>query len=346
MTAANDAALVIGIAHYPWLNPLHGPVVDAKRVAEWLTTTGGLLEANVELILSDEVAEGHPILQEIDDAFDQIFERARSWDTPRRLYVYFAGHGCAQEIQHVALLMANANLNQLNRAMNATEYRNALAQRLFPEQVYMFDCCRNYDRSVTGRGPQWTFDRSVAPMQDSIQVVLYAAGFTQYAYERNLIYNHRRGLFTEALIEGLNGAAASGDLSGGDGIVSTARLIPYLRDRLDEMTQHENVRQDFWHEIHGARDRLVLATGVTPWRRTVTIDVPAGTRRLVLRDRDYTPVWVKEVAAGESSVEVELQLTEYTLTAEPGGASAAIRLLAGDPITVHLEGPKDATTFS
>ena len=133
--------------------------------------------------------------------------------------------------------MANADLDRLNRAINAAEYRDALAQRLFPEQIYLFDCCRNYDRSVTGRGPEWTFDDSAEPMQDSIQVVLYAAGFTEYANERNLIYDHRRGLFTEALIEGLNGAAASGDLSGGDGIVSTTRLIPYLRDRLDQLTR-------------------------------------------------------------------------------------------------------------
>ena len=222
MTADSDAALVVGIADYPFLNPLDGSVRDAGRVADWLMTRGGLPEANLELVLSDGRPQGHPILQEIDDAFDRIFEQARSRGTARRLYVYFAGHGCSREIEHVALLMANADLQRLNRAMNASEYRDALAQRLFPEQIYLFDCCRNYDRSVTGRGPEWTFDEATAPMQDSIQVVLYAAGFTEYANERNLIYDHKRGLFTEALIEGLNGAAASGDLSGGDGIVSTS----------------------------------------------------------------------------------------------------------------------------
>jgi hypothetical protein len=338
MTTTNDAALVIGIAHYPWLNRLDGPVADAQRVADWLVTGGGLLDTNLELVVSDGVAEGHPILQEIDDAFDRIFEKAKSWDTARRLYVYFAGHGCSREIEHVALLMANADLERLNRAMNAAEYRDALAQRLFPEQIYLFDCCRNYDRSVTGRGPEWTFDESVPPMQDSIQVVLYAAGFTEYANERNLIYNHRRGLFTEALIEGLNGAAASGDLSGGDGIVSTTRLIPYLRDRLDQLTRDEHVRQHFWHEIRGARDSVVLASGVSPWRHSVAVDVPPGTRRLVVRDRNYARVLVEEIAADVRSVEVELELTEYTLTAEPSQASATIRLLADGPTAVSLEG--------
>jgi Caspase domain len=336
MTAASDAALVIGIAHYPWLNPLDGSVRDARRVADWLVTRGGLPGTNLELVLSDGAAQGHPILQEIDDAFDRIFAQARSRGTARRLYVYFAGHGCSREIEHVALLMANADLQRLNRAINVSEYRDALAQRLFPEQIYLFDCCRNYDRSVTGRGPEWTFDEAIAPMQDSIQVVLYAAGFTEYANERNLIYNHKRGLFTEALIEGLNGAAASGDLSGGDGIVSTARLIPYLRDRLDQLTRAENVRQHFWHEIRGARDSVVLATGVTPWRRSVTVDMPPGTRKLVVRDRNYAPVLVKEIAASVRSIEVQLELTEYTLTAEPDGASATIRLLADEPTAVSL----------
>lgn len=336
MTPSNDAALVIGIAHYPWLNRLEGPVADAERVADWLVTRGNLPTANLELVLSDDAAEGHPILQEIDDAFARIFARAKSWGTARRLYVYFAGHGCSREIEHVALLMANADLDRLNRAINAAEYRDALAQRLFPEQIYLFDCCRNYDRSVTGRGPEWTFDDSAEPMPDSIQVVLYAAGFTEYANERNLIYDHRRGLFTEALIEGLNGAAASGDLSGGDGIVSTTRLIPYLRDRLDQLTRAENVRQHFWHDIRGARGSVVLATGVTPWRRSVTVDVPPGTVRLVVRDGNYARVLQRELTASVRSVEVELEFTEYTLTAEPSGASATIRVLADGPTAVTL----------
>jgi len=68
----------------------------------------------------------------------------------------------------------------------------------------------------------------------------------------------------------------------------------------------------------------------------VTVDVPAGTVRLVVRDGNYARVLEKELAASVRSVGVELELTEYTLTAEPSGASATIRLLADGPTAVSL----------
>jgi hypothetical protein len=55
-----------------------------------------------------------------------------------------------------------------------------------------------------------------------------------------------------------------------------------------------------------------------------------------VRDGNYARVLEKELAASVRSVEIELELTEYTLTAEPGGTSATIRLLADGPTTVRL----------
>jgi Caspase domain len=338
MTAEYDAALIIGIAHYPWLRTLEGPVEDAERMAGWLRTHGRLADENVKLIVSSTEREGRPLLQEIDDAFADVFSKAAAHKTARRLYVYFAGHGCSQEIKHLALLMANANLDNLNRAVNATTYREALTQRLFPEQIYFFDCCRKYDNSIKGRDPEWTFDQSKPPLPDSIQVVLYAAGFTESANERHLIYSHRRGLFTEALLEGLNGAAAGvGERS--SGMVTTARLIPYVRDRLDELTRAEHVRQHMWHEIRGARDSLVLATGVTPWRQSVRVLVPQGTTRVQVLDSHDRLVEDRKVAPDQLSIDIELELTTYTLVAEPSGVTGPpIRLLPEGPTELKLGG--------
>lgn len=152
MTADYDAALVVGIADYPQLRALQGPVGDAKRIAARLRGPAGLPEENVELVTSDTDKPGRPILREIDSAFDRIFDQAKN-KSARRLYVYFAGHGCSQAIEHLALLMADADMERLNRSMNATGYRRALAYHLFPEQVYLFDCCRAYDSTAVGRGP-------------------------------------------------------------------------------------------------------------------------------------------------------------------------------------------------
>jgi hypothetical protein len=182
-------------------------------------------------------------------------------------------------------------------------------------------------------------------LQDSIQVVLYAAGFTEYASERNLLYNHRRGLFTEALIEGLTGAAATGGLRGG-GMVTTSRLIPYIRDRLDALTRAEHVRQQMWHDVlvRGARDSLVLATGVVPWRQLVRVGVPPGTTNVLVLDSYNRLVEDRDVSPNQTSVDFDLELTTYTLVAEPSGASAPpIRLLPNGPTELKLGGLSHAT---
>jgi hypothetical protein len=343
MTADYDAALVIGISHYPSLRPLQGPVGDATRFADWLRGTGGLPAVNVELVVSDNIEPGRPILSEIDEAFDRIFNRARAWPEPRRLYVYFAGHGCSKAIDHLALLMANADLDRLNRAMNATEYREALSYRAFPEQIYLFDCCRNYDSTVTGRGPEWTaINPDVSPpLTGLVQVVMYAAGFTEFANERNLIYSERRGLFTKVLLEGLAGAAAQHDLVSGQGIVTTDRLIPYVRDRLDELTRQENVRQHLWPVRLGARP-LVLATGITPRHRTLQVDLPPGTTRLVMQPEQGGTGVDMEVPPGQTQVQVDLEMTVYNVAAQPSGVQETIRILPTTPASLDLGGSRDA----
>jgi hypothetical protein len=345
MTADNDFAVVIGIAHYPHLRTLDGPVIDAQRVERWLRTQAGLPGANVETVVSSKDVKDRPILEEVDVAFDSLFRKAKAAGGARRLYVYFAGHGCSQAIEHVALLMANADQDRLNRAMNATEYRKALAQRLFPEQVYLFDCCRNYDRSVSGRGPEWTFDPGAAPVAGLTQVALYAAGFTEYANERHLLYSERRGLFTEALMEGLNGAAATLDQVTGRGIVTTDRLIPYVRDRLDDLTRKERVptRQHLWSEPLGVPRPLILATGVAPWRLHLDVTVPAGTTRVVVQDERWQVQASQEIASGDTSAGFDLELTSYTVTAQPSNISKTLRLLQNGPQQLELGGSRDAT---
>lgn len=343
MTTDYDAALVIGIAHYPSLRPLQGPVGDASRVADWLRGAGGLPAANVELVVSDAISPGRPILSEIDEAFDRIFNRARGWADPRRLYIYFAGHGCSKAIDHLALLMANADVDRLNRAMNATEYREALSYRLFPEQIYLFDCCRNYDSTVTGRGPEWTTANPdvMLPLAGLVQVMMYAAGFTEFANERNLIYSERRGLFTEVLLEGLTGAAAQHDLISGQGIVTTDRLIPYVRDRLDELTRQENVRQHLWPVRFGDRP-LVLATGITPRHRTLQVQLPRGTTRLVMQPEQGSALVDMEVSTGQTEVRVDLEMTVYNVIARPSGVQQTIRILPTTPASLNLGGSRDA----
>jgi uncharacterized caspase-like protein len=332
---AQDFAIVIGIAHYPYLRPLEGPVLDAERVCEWLVGPAGVPEdTNLELVVSKNSAAEHPFLDEIDAAFDRIFERAASG--ARRLYIYFAGHGCSKAIDHLALLMANANPDRLNRAMNATEYRQSLATLLFPEQVYFFDCCRNYDARISGRGPEWTVNPGAAPVPDLTQVVLYAAGFTQYANERHLLYSERRGLFTEALLEGLNGGAATFDAASDSWVVCSDRLISFVYERLKELTSGEQVEQDLWTDPKGVPRHLVLSTGVEPRLLQVTVKAPARTSQITVLDKDVQQIESRPVLDSRDTITVELPPGQYVIRAEPGGQGEIINLV-DRPLHVDLE---------
>jgi hypothetical protein len=232
--------------------------------------------------------------------------------------------------------MANADSDRINRAMNATEYRAALATRMFSEQVYWFDCCRNYDFLVRGRGPELTVDESEPPVRGLTQVVMYAAGFTEYANERHLFYDERRGLFTQALLEGLQGAAATGDPGAALGIVFTDRLESYVRDRLDAMTRAENIKQTLSASPLGSPRKLVLAREVTLVRQRVRVDLPGNTTRVVVRDADERTHAVRNVPPGATSGTFDLELAYYTFTAEPSGASQTVRLLPGEPDSIDL----------
>ena len=339
MTADYDAALVVGIAHYPQLRALQGPVGDAERIADWLRGPAGIPAKNVKLVTSNTDKPGRPILREIDSAFDRIFDQAEKSQSARRLYVYFAGHGCSRTIEHLALLMANADMKRLNRSMDATGYRRALAYHLFPEQVYLFDCCRSYDSTVVGRGPEWTIDESKPALPGLVQLVMYAAGFHELASEQHLIYSERRGLFTEALLEGLTGGAARCDPVTGQAEVTSDRLVAYVRDRLDQLTRQENVRQHAWLETMGVPRSLILASGVTPSLVTLTVTVPRGTTRLVVQDEHRSVVWDKPVDHGAAEVQVDdLEMTAYTLTAQPSGTALTIRVLPDKPAKVDLGG--------
>src|SRR5687767_6799470 len=163
-----DFALVIGITTYPRLGAsgsLEGPVKDATEFRDWLVQSAGVPDDQVKLILSDEtdITRARPVHDDIDDAFEEIFEKAKQG--ARRLYVYFGGHGCSKAFSHVALLMANSTPSS-PRAINTTSYHEGLATlkgNLFPEQVFFYDCCRNFDRDVPGRDHPWGEPSQLAP---------------------------------------------------------------------------------------------------------------------------------------------------------------------------------------
>jgi hypothetical protein len=295
---------------------------------------GQVPDDHVELVVSNLAAQGRPVLDEINSAFGRIFDQAHPGQG--RLYVYFAGHGCALEFHHLALLMANAEMRNLNRAMNAGEYREGLARLIFPQQILWFDCCRVYDARVLGHGPDWTVPPDAPPLSGLVQVAMYASRFTEFAHEvlRN---SSLRGLFTEALLDGLNGGAAVYDKTSRIWVVPISRLRPFVHDRLEELTHREGVKQSFWFEMEGSSDDLVLCSDVTPWRWPVTISVPPGTNQVVVLDHQLEQLMARELSDGATSVTFKLPPQLYTVRAEPNNLVETINVTAG-PLCLDLDG--------
>jgi len=266
---------------------------------------------------------GRPVQDDIDEAFRALFHKARLGQG-RRLYVYFAGHGCSQEIRHVALIMANATAEELNLSLNAREYHEGLARTaLFPEQVMFYDCCRNYDRRVLGRGPPWTRDDPAPGAVNVAQFVLFGAGFTEYANERNLIYSERRGLFTHALLEGLHQAAI---LRNGNWVVTAQSLIEYVTTRLGELARAESLSQQLSRELVGNPNDIVLATLDNLPPVPVTVSMPLGDHGLIVKDNRLQEI-MRQAVTG-SSITFALPNGYYVLCGDPSGHQCVAHITA------------------
>jgi uncharacterized caspase-like protein len=332
--ADGDYALVMGIGSYPRLKPLEGPAEDAGEFIKWLEGPGGVPHIESVVTHDGDQPPDRPALEQIDEAFDRILARARR-EGARRLYVYFAGHGAAQAIDHVALLMANADMDNLNRAINAPEYHSGLAKKaIFPEQVFFYDCCRNYDKRVRGRNPEWTDDAPAPTAGNVTQFLLFGAAFTEYANERRMIYSTKRGLFTRALLEGLNGGAAT--LADSGWTVFSSHLTRFVDTRLKELAADENLSQELGKAEVGRPADLVLAAGVTPWQQTVTVSAPGGSGMVVVKDGKLVEVTRVPLVNGRANV--KLVPNWYVFQLESSGLTESQEVKPGVPTRVVIDG--------
>jgi uncharacterized caspase-like protein len=132
--SAQDHAIVVGISKYPLLGDLAGPENDALDFKSWLLDPigGNVPEANVHTVLSRDFPQApagalhkaQPQIAELNLLFDDFYAVGENNGTVgNRLYLYFAGHGFAKDIESAALLMANAA-------------RGAIAGRHFPGRPY------------------------------------------------------------------------------------------------------------------------------------------------------------------------------------------------------------------
>ncbi len=256
-------AIVIGVGHYPNLpgggkpqvarpegmGQLTSPPISARAISTWLIETLDYPAkplATVALLLSERTPKPfrNPVtgvdvpveVATIDNVEQALTEwRQRGDATPdQRLILYFCGHGMGKG-SDLALLTADYGENRLNQLDGAVDFRNFLMGMELSaarEQVYLIDACRVASASLLQAGrnngrPIFQGDSAVSPVSPLHAPVFYStlAGSPAYARER------KPSIFTDALLFGLNGAAATD--SEGDWRVTAMRLKEALDFRLE-----------------------------------------------------------------------------------------------------------------
>jgi hypothetical protein len=286
-------AFVVGINHYPWISDLQGPVRDAAAFRSWLLDPdgGGLPAANVTYLESSD--RGRPTRSDLVTAMFETNDKvtAAIGDDPSRfassrLYLFMAGHGIAPSGGDAALLPANARRELFGENLEVLKCRNWYTEcGLVGELVIFCDFCRNRI-NLAESGPLG-FTRCASSKGKVETFTGYATAYDRPAYERfeeDVHADERRGYFSRALIEGLNGAGAA------NGEVTSETLEAYVRQRVRELTAGLVPEQDarFPQDL-GRPLRFGTARPVVP-HRTVVIDPGSSHGPLTLLDHRHAEV--------------------------------------------------------
>ncbi len=185
----------IGIDKATGLTPLGAAVSGAKEFALWGQSQGYKTDVFVD--------ETNRITQS--DIFDRIGEIVDS-KTCEQLIVFFSGHGILKSPSQEIWLLSNAK-NNPNESINLTGSIDNARTSGIPYIVFISDACRVLPNELqfTGNGSV-IFPIIDDTDQDCAIDILYATRPGNPALEQNSQTNAKRfGLFTQALIEVLNG---------------------------------------------------------------------------------------------------------------------------------------------
>jgi hypothetical protein len=276
-------AIVIGIDGYSQLRPLTAAGEDAAKFALWLTSEegGGLPSKNVRGIYSpppgstNNPFEARPIQTQIDEALTRFGIETKD-RIGKRLYFYFSGHGFGSNFLDVGMLMANASLTRLGYNIGLLPYRSFFREmEVFDEIVFILDCCRDPHGGIETAKPGFSLPKrgNGTKIQD---VVILGAMYGEEAYQplKNDFTDERRGLLTQAVLEGLTKPEAADGL----GRFTSSSLSYYVTQRVPELAAGANVDQTPNIDKTQLRREIVFYTipnSKLEWVR-VQIIVPPG----------------------------------------------------------------------
>lgn len=238
-------ALVAGVSSYQD-SPLKYPAKDAIAVNDRL----GSPEYNfLTLLLTDTEVTRLELL----DAFDTI-----NREQPDLFVFYFAGHGVQNDY---GTFLATYDYHDVEPGLDIARLTQLLSSGELDRQVVaILDCCHaGAARARTHRSAHDPESYSSAKFQRAVQnnarmlghgrVVLAACRDEEYAYESD---TDEHGIYTAALIRGMDGAAADSH-----GEITPGNLHEYTTRIMVQSGQQQPVQI-------GEYGRIVLAEGFVP----------------------------------------------------------------------------------
>ncbi|HEX6739544.1 MAG TPA: hypothetical protein VF310_14795, partial [Vicinamibacteria bacterium] len=161
---------------------------------------------------------------------------------------------------------------------------------------------------------------------------VFATGFGRKSRERDF-EGEVRGVFSRALIEGLEGRAVDGE-----GRLTGASLKRYLAK---EVAKIQADASDQMPDLSGIDDDIVFAEGLPPKRALVTVHLSDSTKRLVvLHGKGLKPVEVEIVDLGDGQRRLELPADKTYLfqLLQPDGSifRQAGEAVGDEAVDVHI----------
>lgn len=332
-----DWAIIVGIQVYP--DPafidLGGPENDARSFRKWLISPkgGNIWAENVSLILSSNYLQpfantrkAKPTAKRIKDEFkklkaisDENKSLGKGRKIGRRLYLYFAGHGCAPlnpTSDEALLLTANASSTSLGENIPGKSYADFhLWGTYFDEVVLFMDCCRE----VLHQAPFLPLEIRAGNINEALAGRIFYGFATKWSLKaREKPFNGQvQGLFTTVLLDGLWGAAANPQ----DGRVTVRSLKNYIYNTWKSYLTPEELAQEpdlrFLPDNEAVEEAFVFATVPVP-TFPVSIEFPMELqgKEVVIRNHDFQVVHHTIITA--EPWRVELKKGKYLLDPEEG----------------------------
>ena len=337
MNNALDFAVVIGVSHYNELSRLNGPSNDATAFQNWLVSPdgGNLPPDNCKLILSQENSV-RPLQDDIDDKFEEIVNKLlEERNSARRLYFYFSGHGLGISHDDTALILPKWSNFWRNYALLSRAYLETLIHSgLFQEIFFFLDCCRNRRPGIQGANPRFGNARPSNHSASCNFFVFYSTEFTTLSYEEAIdvtlddskTKNQIHGLYTKALLTGLNGNAAK------NGSITVQSLQQFIDSYLPELLGERNLMQKARLHSSGDSSTPIVSLPVNTFPITIVFKTPG--RKAILEDG-----YMNELKSGNTSEtpwNLSLRPGNYTILFDDAPEFKTIRITSSQNIN-HYE---------